>query len=316
MSLLKLDLLQFILVNITLMSERNLGLLAAFGATLIYGFNHTIAKNVMPIYIQPYGFVMLRVIGAALIFWILSLFINNDKIQREDWPRIFLCSFLGMFINKLAFFKGLELSTPINSSVLITAVPILVFIFSAYFLKEKMSFARIFGVSSGFVGALILILYSPSSSFNAPNIPLGNLLFIINSSTYGLYLIFVKKLVEKYNIITLFRWLFLIAIAFNFPVGMNEFNNIEWSNLPFKEALFPMIYVVIGTTFLTYMFNAYALSKLTASTVSSFVYLQPIVGIVYAITTDNDSLTFLSVAGMILIFLGVYLVTRKIEENV
>ena len=97
---------------------------------------------------------------------------------------------------------------------------------------------------------------------------------------------------------------------------MNEFNNIEWSNLPFKEALFPMIYVVIGTTFLTYMFNAYALSKLTASTVSSFVYLQPIVGIVYAITTDNDSLTFLSVAGMILIFLGVYLVTKKIEENV
>ena len=316
MSLLKLDLLQFILVKITLMSERNLGLLAAFGATLIYGFNHTIAKNVMPIYIQPYGFVMLRVIGAALIFWILSLFINNDKIQREDWARIFLCSFLGMFINKLAFFKGLELSTPINSSVLITAVPILVFIFSAYFLKEKMSFARIFGVSSGFVGALILILYSPSSSFNAPNIPLGNLLFIINSSTYGLYLIFVKKLVEKYNILTLFRWLFLIAIAFNFPVGMNEFNNIEWSNLPFKEALFPMIYVVIGTTFLTYMFNAYALSKLTASTVSSFVYLQPIVGIVYAITTENDSLTFLSVAGMILIFLGVYLVTKKIEENV
>lgn len=298
------------------MSKRNLGLFAAFGATLIYGFNHTIAKNVMPIYIQPYGFVLLRVLGAALIFWTLSLFIKNEKIKKEDWPRIFLCSFLGMFINKLAFFKGLELSTPINSSVLITAVPILVFIFSAFFLRERMSFARIFGVSSGFVGALILILYSPSSSFNAPNIPLGNILFIINSSTYGLYLIFVKKLVEKYNIITLFRWLFLIAIFFNFPVGLSEFNGVEWSNLPVTEAIFPMIYVVVGTTFLTYMFNAYALSKLTASTVSSFVYLQPIVGIVYAITTDNDSLTFLSIIGMVLIFLGVYLVTKKIERIV
>lgn len=298
------------------MSKRNLGLFAAFGATLIYGFNHTIAKNVMPIYIEPYGFVLLRVLGAALIFWTLSLFIKNEKIKKEDWPRIFLCSFLGMFINKLAFFKGLELSTPINSSVLITAVPILVFIFSAFFLRERMSFARIFGVSSGFVGALILILYSPSSSFNAPNIPLGNILFIINSSTYGLYLIFVKKLVEKYNIITLFRWLFLIAIFFNFPVGLSEFNGVEWSNLPVSEAIFPMIYVVVGTTFLTYMFNAYALSKLTASTVSSFVYLQPIVGIVYAITTDNDSLTFLSIIGMVLIFLGVYLVTKKIERIV
>ena len=219
-----------------------------------------------------------------------------------------------MFINKLAFFKGLELSTPINSSVLITVVPILVFVFSAFFLKEKMRFLRVFGVISGFVGALVLILYSPSTSFNAPNIPLGNLMFVINSSTYGLYLIFVKKLVEKYNIITLFRWLFLIAIFLNLPVGFLEFKNVEWSHLPFWDAILPMIYVVVGTTFLTYMFNAYALSKLKASTVSSFVYLQPIVGIIYAITTDNDSLTVLSVLGMILIFMGVYFVTKKIKD--
>ena len=296
------------------MDKRNLGLLAAFGATVIYGFNHTIAKNVMPIYIEAFGFVLLRVIGATLIFWTLSLFIKNEKIKTEDWPRIFLCSFLGMFINKLAFFKGLELSTPINSSVLITVVPILVFVFSAFFLKEKMRFLRVFGVISGFVGALVLILYSPSTSFNAPNIPLGNLMFVINSSTYGLYLIFVKKLVEKYNIITLFRWLFLIAIFLNLPVGLLEFKNVEWSHLPFWDAILPMIYVVVGTTFLTYMFNAYALSKLKASTVSSFVYLQPIVGIIYAITTDNDSLTVLTVLGMILIFMGVYFVTKKIKD--
>lgn len=296
------------------MDKRNLGLLAAFGATVIYGFNHTIAKNVMPIYIEAFGFVLLRVIGATLIFWTLSLFIKNEKIKKEDWPRIFLCSFLGMFINKLAFFKGLELSTPINSSVLITVVPILVFVFSAFFLKEKMRFLRVFGVISGFVGALVLILYSPSTSFNAPNIPLGNLMFVINSSTYGLYLIFVKKLVEKYNIITLFRWLFLIAIFLNLPVGLLEFKNVEWSHLPFWDAILPMMYVVVGTTFLTYMFNAYALSKLKASTVSSFVYLQPIVGIIYAITTDNDSLTVLTVLGMILIFMGVYFVTKKIED--
>lgn len=296
------------------MDKRNLGLIAAFGATVIYGFNHTIAKNVMPIYIDAFGFVLLRVIGATLIFWTLSLFIKNEKIRKEDWPRIFLCSFLGMFINKLAFFKGLELSTPINSSVLITVVPILVFVFSAFFLKEKMRFLRVFGVISGFIGALVLILYSPSTSFNAPNIPLGNLMFVVNSSTYGLYLIFVKKLVEKYNIITLFRWLFLIAIFLNLPVGLVEFKNVEWSHLPLWDAILPMIYVVVGTTFLTYMFNAYALSKLKASTVSSFVYLQPIVGIIYAITTDNDSLTVLSVLGMILIFMGVYFVTKKIQD--
>ena len=298
------------------MNKRTLGLLAALGATLIYGFNHTIAKNVMPTYIQPFGFIFLRVLGAAILFWMLSLFFKNQKIDRKDWPRILLCSFLGMVINMLAFFKGLELSTPINSSVLITVVPILVFSFSVIILKEKVSLIKMLGISAGFFGALILILYSPVSGYNAPNIPLGNLLFVLNSSTYGLYLIFVKPLVEKYNIITLFRWLFLFGFIMNFPITVQEFSSVDWVNLPLKQAVLPMIYVVVGTTFFTYLLNAYALSTLKASTVSSFVYFQPIVGIVYALTTENDSLTLINVIGMLLIFTGVYLVTKKIESNI
>ena len=298
------------------MNKRTLGLLAAFGATLIYGFNHTIAKNVMPTYIQPFGFIFLRVLGAAILFWMLSLFFKNQKIDRKDWPRILLCSFLGIVINMLSFFKGLELSTPINSSVLITVVPILVFSFSVIILKEKVSLIKMLGISAGFFGALILILYSPVSGYNAPNIPLGNLLFVLNSSTYGLYLIFVKPLVEKYNIITLFRWLFLFGFIMNFPITVQEFSSVDWVNLPLKQAVLPMIYVVVGTTFFTYLLNAYALSTLKASTVSSFVYFQPIVGIVYALTTKNDSLTIINVIGMLLIFTGVYLVTKKIESNI
>ena len=298
------------------MNKRTLGLLAALVATLIYGFNHTIAKNVMPTYIQPFGFIFLRVLGAAILFWMLSLFFKNQKIDRKDWPRILLCSFLGMVINMLSFFKGLELSTPINSSVLITVVPILVFSFSVIILKEKVSLIKMLGISAGFFGALILILYSPVSGYNAPNIPLGNLLFVLNSSTYGLYLIFVKPLVEKYNIITLFRWLFLFGFIMNFPITVQEFSSVDWVNLPLKQAVLPMIYVVVGTTFFTYLLNAYALSTLKASTVSSFVYFQPIVGIVYALTTENDSLTIINVIGMLLIFTGVYLVTKKIESNI
>ena len=297
------------------MNKRNLGLLAAFGATVIYGFNHTIAKNVMPTYIEPFGFILLRVLGAAILFWILSFFLKNKTIDKNDWPRIFLCSFLGMVVNMLSFFKGLELSTPINSSVLITTVPIFVFLFSALIIKERVSKMKIFGITAGFIGALILILKSPITGFNASNIPMGNSLFILNSSTFALYLIFVKPLVEKYNIITLFRWLFLIGFLMNFPITINEFSNVDWTNLPLNDAVFPMLYVVIGTTFFTYLLNAFALTKLKASTVSSFVYLQPIVGIIYALTTENDSLTIVSSLGMLLIFIGVYLVTKRIEEK-
>lgn len=293
------------------MSKRSLGFLAAFGATLIYGLNHTVAKNVMPVYIGPYAFILVRVIGASILFWTVSLFIKTEKIDKKDWPRIILCSFLGMVINMLAFFKGLELSTPVNSSVMITLSPIIVFIFSAILLKEKIEGIKAFGIASGFVGALILVLYTSKTGVNAPNIPMGNLLFIVNSFAYGLYLVLVKPLISKYNIITLLKWLFLFGVVMNFPVTITQFLEIEWTSLPIKEAIMPIVFVVVGTTFFTYLFNAYALTKLTASSVSSFIYLQPIVGIVFAISTKSDSLSLISVIGMILIFIGIYFVTKK-----
>jgi len=293
------------------LNNKTLGFLAAFGATVIYGLNHTIAKNVMPAYISPFGFILLRVLGASLLFWLLSFFIKSEKIDKKDWPRLILCSFLGMVINMLAFFKGLELSTPVNSSVIITISPIIVFIFSAILLKEKILFLRTIGIISGFIGALILVLYNNKTGINAPNIPLGNILFIVNSFAYGLYLVLVKPLIEKYNIITLLKWLFLISIFLNLPITYNEFMDVEWYQLPLSEAIIPMIFVVVGTTFCTYLFNAYALRTLSPSTVSSFIYLQPIVGIVYAISTKSDSLSFISIVAMLLIFLGIFLVTKK-----
>ena len=293
------------------MDKRTLGFLAALGAAIIYGLNHTIAKNVMPIYITPFGFILLRVLGAAILFWLVSFFIKPEKIQKKDWPRLIACSFLGMVINMLAFFKGLELSTPVNSSVIITISPIIVFIFSAILLKEKIQFLKTIGIISGFIGAIILVLYTSKTGINAPNIPLGNVLFILNSFAYGLYLVLVKPLIEKYNIITLLKWLFLLAIFLNLPVTFNEFTSVKWADLPIKNAVLPMLFVVVGTTFCTYLFNAYALRTLSPSTVSSFIYLQPIVGIVYAVSTKSDTLSLVSITGMILIFIGIYLVTKK-----
>lgn len=293
------------------MKNTTLGFLAALGATVIYGLNHTIAKNVMPVYISPFGFILLRVLGATILFWIASIFVKHERIERKDWPRLIACSFLGMVINMLAFFKGLELSTPVNSSVIITISPIIVFIFSAILLKEKIKLIRSAGILFGFVGALILVLYTAKTGLNAPNIPIGNILFIVNSFAYGLYLVLVKPLIEKYNVINLLKWLFLLAIFMNFPVTIDEFSSVHWTNLPIKEAILPMVFVVVGTTFCTYLFNAYALRTLSPSTVSSFIYLQPIVGIIYAVSTKSDTLSFVSVIGMILIFIGIYLVTKK-----
>ena len=181
----------------------------------------------------------------------------------------------------LAFFRGLELSTPINSGVIITLSPVLVLILSYFFLKERVTIKKIVGILIGFSGAVFLILNSNKVGINAPNIPLGNSFFLLNASAYAGYLIVVKPLTKKYNIFTLMKWLFLVGLFLSTPLTYNQFIEVNWSELPWF-AIWRMMYVVIGTTFLTYLFNIYALNTLSPTTVGSFIYLQPIITIIFA----------------------------------
>lgn len=297
------------------MNNRTLALLAALIATTIYGLNHTIAKELMPIYIKPYGLILVRVVGASILFWSFSFFGPKERIDFKDWRRIFLCALFGMAINMLMFFKGLSLSTPINSSILITFSPILVFLMSAFFIKEKISLIKYFGIGLGFSGALSLILFSTEIRQDAPNITLGNILFVINSISYGIYLIMVKPLTSKYHSFTLMKWLFLIAVFINFPITISEFLEIEWVSLPF-DAIWRIIFVVVGTTFLTYLLNVYALRELKASTIGVFMFLQPLIGIGFAIVVGSDVLNFVKITAGILIFAGVYLVSKTNKQRI
>ena len=292
------------------MNKRYLALLAAFGASFIYGVNHTLAKDLMPTYIKPYGFIMLRVLGAAILFWITSLFFQKEKIDHKDWLRIILCALFGMTINMLMFFKGLALSTPINSSVVITLSPVILLVLSAIFLKEKITWFKGSGIGIGLIGALVLILFGVKTQENAPNIPLGNMLFIVNATAYSIYLIIVKPLTAKYSSITLMKWFFLIAVFTNLPIALPEFMEVQWTSLPF-EVIGVMAFVIIGTTYLTYLFNVFALRTLKPSTIGAFIYLQPLLATLIAILLGADTLTWIRVLAASLIFLGVYLSSKR-----
>ena len=296
------------------MDKRTLALLAALGATTIYGLSHTIAKEVMPTHIQGFGFVQVRLLGAAILFWLVSLFIPKQKIDRADFPKMLLCALFGMVINMLCFFKGIELSTPINSAVLITITPILVFVFSAILIKERLLLPRIVGVILGFIGALVLIVFGNEIRLDAPNIPLGNALFVMNASFFGLYLVLVKSLSAKYTTVHLLKWLFLFGFIMAFPISYPEFSEVSWSTLPF-EAIWRFGYVIVGTTFMTYLLNVYALKQLKASTVGVFTYLQPLIGIGYAILVGADGLTVYKLVGGGVVLLGVYLVTKRYQTK-
>jgi drug/metabolite transporter (DMT)-like permease len=292
------------------LSKRTLAIFAAIFATTIYGMNHTIAKGVMPHFVPPFGFIMLRVTGAAALFWLASIWGPGERLEKKDYLRLLLCAILGMSFNMLAFFKGLSLSTPINSSVLITLTPIIVLVLSALLIREKISRIKIGGIFIGLIGALGLLLFGVEIRQDAPNIPVGNALIMLNSVLYGSYLIVAKTLIVKYHPLTFMKWLFTLGIVICLPFGITEMQEINWAELPF-EALWRITFVVVGTTFCTYLFNIFALTQLRASTLSAFVYVQPLIGILYAVATGKDTLTTVKILAATLVLLGVYLASRK-----
>jgi drug/metabolite transporter (DMT)-like permease len=264
----------------------------------------------MPHYVQPFGFIIFRVAGAAILFWIISIWGPKEKIEKKDYMRMLLCAILGMGINMLVFFKGLALSTPINSSVIVTTTPIIVLILSAIFIKEKISGRKILGIAVGLFGALGLILFSTEIRQDAPNIPLGNFLILMNCVCYGSYLIAVRHLLNKYHPFTFMKWLFTLGFFLVMPFGYQEFIEIDFVNLPLN-AILSIVFVIVGTTFCTYLFNIFALTQLKASTLSAFVYVQPLIAILFATAMGKDSLTTLKILAACLVLMGVYLASRK-----
>ena len=292
------------------MNTRIWALLAAAGATTIYGLNHTVAKVVMPDYVGAFGFIFIRTAGAALLFWMLSLFLPKEKIKREDYFLMFLASLMGMCINMLSFFKGLELSTPVNSGIFATTNPIIILLLSYLFLGEKIGIRKFLGITMGFAGALMLVLYGTQNNSDAPDVLTGNILFMINSIFFSGFIIVVKPLSEKYNTVTIMKWLFLIGFVLTFPVTVREYNEVDWPNMPL-DVLWRVAFVVLGTTFSTYLLNLYALRNLQASTVGAFAYAQPVIAISYAVYTGNDTLDGIKAVACLVIMLGVYLVSKK-----
>jgi drug/metabolite transporter (DMT)-like permease len=139
-------------------------------------------------------------------------------------------------------------------------------------------------------------------------------LFVVNASSFGLYLVLVKSLSAKYTTVHLLKWLFLFGFIMALPISYPEFSQVNWATLPY-EAVWRFAFVVIGTTFMTYLLNVYALKQLKASTVGVFTYLQPLIGIAYAIVVGADAFTPSKLIAAVMVVMGVYLVTKRYEAT-
>lgn len=291
------------------MTKRAWALVAAWCVAIIYGVTFTIAKDVMPKHIDAFGFIFLRVGGSMLLFWLATLFVKTEKIEKKDFPRIIVASFFGVAFNMLTFFKGLSYTSPIMGAVLMVTTPMIVLVLSAIIIKERMENRKVIGILLGLAGTITLILYGKSVN-NAPNATLGNFLVFVNALSYGFYLIIVKKLMDKYNAFSFVKWIYFFGFLMVIPFGWSEFQAVEWATVP-TSALLKIGFVVIFSTFLTYLLNLLSMRELKPTTVAVFIYLQPFFASIFAIGLGKDELSWVKSGSAVLIFIGVYLVIQK-----
>ena len=288
--------------------------IALFAVNLIYALNYSIAKDVMPDYIGPSGFILLRVLGGSFLFFLTYIFFIKEKVNSPDIVRLIFCGLFGVAINQLFFFEGLNLTTPINAAIIMTVSPILVIVFSAIIIKEKITIRKIFGIFLGLIGAATLILKSGAISLDNDYF-IGNFLVFVNATSYSIYLVIVKGLMTKYNPITVMFYVFSFGLIFVFPFGISELSNVSLEIFTL-EIFLKVGFVVICTTFLAYLFNAFALKSLNPSVVSIYIYLQPVLATVIAIILKSDSLDLIKIISSVFIFSAVFLVSMPSKKSI
>ena len=277
-----------------------------FLVALIYAATFSIAKEVMPHYIKPMGLITIRVWGAVSLLWVTHfLFVKESIFGKKDFLMLLKCAVFGVAANMLLFFKGLAITTPINAAILMVTTPLFVAFFSFFLLNEKVTKLKVIGLCFGVFGAILLLL-GPSLSFNSTTL-WGDLMVMTNAIIYAYYLIIAKPLLHKYSPLTVIKWTFFFGGLLVIPFGFTELKEVQWQAIP-NSIWSAIIFLIIGATYITYVLNAWALRNANATLVGAYIYLQPVLATIIAVSMGKDSLTLPKVLFSLLIFTGVYLV--------
>ncbi len=257
----------------------------------------------------PYGLNVVRSGICMLLFWLLFLTTREkEKIDKKYIVRFLLCAFSALAANQMLFMKGVSLTYPIHASLLLLITPILITFIAAWVLKEMITVYKIIGLLLGITGACILILSGDSAS-KGNNILLGDFLVIMSTFLYTIYFILVKPLMQRYPTMVVMRWVFTFGFLMILPLGLNEFTKIPWGHYSLNEYLL-LFMIVIPGTFLAYIFNAYGIKKLSASTAGTYIYSQPVFAVLIATIFLNETLELYKIIAGVVIFSGVYLANK------
>ncbi len=283
--------------------------IALFIVTLIYGATFSIAKEVMPLFVKPSAFILMRIIVATVCIYIFhSVAIKQKITDWKDIKKLFISAMFGVAFNMLLFFKGLAITTPINGAVLMMNTPLFVVVFAAILLKEKITIQKVLGILVAATGA-IMLMGGSKFTFDSSKV-WGDIMITVNAIIYAFYLVYAKSLMHKYHPLTVTLWSFFFGFFLVLPFAAGEFIEIQWHT--FTPMVWGSIaFVTFGCTFLTYVLNAYALKNASSSLVGSYIYLQPVLAVTIALLLGKDQLTSEKLLHIAIIFGGIFLANWK-----
>ena len=287
------------------------GHIAILTTNIIFGINIVIAKNVLSNgNIDALALTYFRILGATIAFWIASLFVKREKLIVKDFVILFFASLFGIVINQTSFIVGLKTTSPIDASLIITLTPIITMLISAAYLKEPITSKKIIGVFIGCLGAVILILSSKYLNVSGTRSWLGNSLCFLSSLAYACYLVFFRDFIKTKHPVTLMKWMFLFSAILLLPIGIPKIGAVDISSINTIIGV-EILYVVLMATFLTYLLIPIGQKNLRPTTLTMYNYLQPIIAAVLAIFLGQDVFGIEKVLAAVLVFLGVYVVTKS-----
>ncbi|MEG2491651.1 MAG: DMT family transporter [Alistipes sp.] len=287
---------------------------ALWVANVIWGLNAPICKSVLyseshPQGVSPFALSVYRMVGACLLFWIVSIFTKREHVTLRDMGLLFLASVFGIQLNQMLFLWGLSLTSPIDSSIIATVVPVLTMVLATLFLREPLTWLKASGVFLGAAGAVMLVLVSQSDGGHISSVS-GNLLCIVSAISYALYLTAFRNVIVKYSPVTTMKWMFLFAAIVALVVYRLPLFAVDYSTLS-PETYRGIAYVVLGATFISYLMIPIAQRFLRPTVVSMYNYVQPVVAVAFTVIAGLDTLGFTKAAAAMCVFFGVWLVTKS-----
>ncbi|MDQ3219719.1 MAG: DMT family transporter [Acidobacteriota bacterium] len=286
--------------------------LALLAVQIFFGSLPVIGKVVLAV-IPSVALVGFRVGITAFVLFIFQRSRGNLRLEkRGDYRRLAVLSIFGVTINQLLFVGGLSLTKASNTSLLAVTIPIFALTIGAVVGVEKLSALKIFGIAMAAVGVILLI--DPSNASFSSATTLGDLMIVINSLSYGIYVATSKDVLTRNGAVKSMAWLFIFASVVCVPIGFYSMSGVEIGSIQTTIWLL-ILYIAIVATALPYLFNAWALARLNPSTVAVYIYLQPVIGFLLATALLRETVGLNFLAAALLIFAGVYLVTKNLTRH-